>query len=62
MFANVVPESWMVKMGKLYAGRPLTVKTRRELLATIKPAQRRYVRTDTGDIPEDWEQATEGVA
>jgi radical SAM superfamily enzyme YgiQ (UPF0313 family) len=54
MFASALPESWMVKMGKLYEGRPLAVKTRKELLATIKPSQRRHVRLDTGDIPDDW--------
>jgi len=30
------------------------VKTRKELLKTIKPSMRQYVRTDTGDIPEDF--------
>jgi hypothetical protein len=46
MFASVLPESWMVKMGKLYKGRPLNIKTRRELLDTIKPSQRRYLRDE----------------
>jgi hypothetical protein len=31
------------------------VKTRKELLKTIKPAMRQFVRTDTGDIPDDFE-------
>jgi hypothetical protein len=30
------------------------VKTRQELLKTIKPSMRQYVRTDTGDIPDDF--------
>jgi hypothetical protein len=46
MFANVMPESWMVKMGKLYEGRPLQIRTRAELLDTIKPSQRRYLRDE----------------
>lgn len=54
MFANALPERLMAKMGKLHAPRPLTIKTRRELLETIKPHQRRYVRPDTGDIPGDF--------
>jgi hypothetical protein len=54
MFASALPESLMVRMGKLYRGRPLAIKTRRELLATIKPNQRQFVRPDTGDLPDDW--------
>jgi hypothetical protein len=52
MFANALPESWMGKMGKIHVGRPLHIKTRKELLATIKPHQRQYLRPDTGDVPE----------
>jgi len=33
-------------------GRPLKIKTRRELLATVRPSQWRYLRKDTGDVPE----------
>jgi hypothetical protein len=54
MFAQVLPESMMAQMGKIYAGRPLRVKSRRELLATIRPSQRRFIRPDTGDIPENF--------
>jgi radical SAM superfamily enzyme YgiQ (UPF0313 family) len=57
MFAGALPESWMTRMGKLYRGRPLAIKTRTELLATIKPALRRHVRPDTGDIPREWDTA-----
>jgi hypothetical protein len=52
MFANALPESLMAKMGKIHLGRPLKIKTRKELLATIKPHQQQFLRTDTGDIPE----------
>jgi radical SAM superfamily enzyme YgiQ (UPF0313 family) len=51
MFANAVPERVMEKLGKLHAPRPLKIKTRRELLETIRPHHRRYIRQDTGDIP-----------
>jgi hypothetical protein len=54
MFANALPEGWMVRLGKLYGGMPVRIKTRRELLASIKPSQRRFIRPDTGDLPEDW--------
>jgi radical SAM superfamily enzyme YgiQ (UPF0313 family) len=52
MFANALPEKLMAKMGKIHMGRPLRIKTRRELLATIKPHQHQYLRPDTGDMPE----------
>lgn len=51
MFANALPEAFMGRLGKIHTGRPLNIKTRGQLLATIKPHQRRYVRPDTGDIP-----------
>src|SRR5262245_40475076 len=52
MFASAFPESLMARMGKIYLGRPLTIKSRKELLATVRPAQRRFLRADTGDLPE----------
>src|SRR5215204_4524334 len=54
LFASAMPEWLMEKMGKIYIGKPIKVKTRTELLMTIKPSMRQYVRTDTGDIPEDF--------
>jgi hypothetical protein len=52
MFANALPEKLMARMGKIHLGRPLRIKTRKELLATIKPHQHQYLRPDTGDMPE----------
>jgi hypothetical protein len=52
MFASALPESVMGKMGRIHIGRPLEVKTRKELLATIKPTQWKYLREDNGDMPE----------
>ena len=43
----------MARMGKIHAGRPLPIKTRKELLATIKPSMRSFLRADTGDLPDD---------
>jgi hypothetical protein len=54
LFASAMPEGLMAKMGKIYLGKPITVKTRKELLKTIKPSMRQYIRTDTGDIPDDF--------
>jgi radical SAM superfamily enzyme YgiQ (UPF0313 family) len=51
MFASAFPESLMAKMGKIYIGKQMKVKTRKELLATIRPNQRRFLRADTGDMP-----------
>jgi hypothetical protein len=52
MFSSALPEGMMQSMGKIYRGKPLVIKTRKELLATIKPAHWRHLRADTGDIPE----------
>ena len=51
LFAGALPESWMQRMGKLYRGRPIQVKSRKELLAAIKPQHWKYLRRDTGDHP-----------
>ncbi len=53
-FSGALPESWMQRAGKLYRPRPLSVKTRAELLASIRPSFRRYLRRDTGDVPPAW--------
>ena len=52
MFAGVAPERILRHFGKLHAGRPLTIRSRKELLTTIKPHQWRYLRPDTGDLPD----------
>jgi hypothetical protein len=54
MFASALPESVMARLGKIHMGRPLRIKTRKELLATIKPHMRRHLREDTGDMPDGW--------
>ena len=52
MFASAAPETLMARLGKLYVGRPLTIKSRKELLATIKPHQWQHLRADAGDLPD----------
>ena len=54
MFASALPESAMVKMGRIYRGKRLETKSRRELLATLRPSQLRYLREDNGDLPVGW--------
>jgi hypothetical protein len=51
LFASAFPEALMAKMGKIYMGRPMAIKSRRELLETVRPNLRRFLREDTGDMP-----------
>lgn len=55
MFCSALPEWLMATMGKIYRGRPLQVKSRKELLETIKPQHWKYLREDNGDLPAGWE-------
>jgi radical SAM superfamily enzyme YgiQ (UPF0313 family) len=54
MFSEALPEWLMGKLGKIYQGKPFQVKTRKELLATIRPNQWQYLREDNGDLPDGW--------
>jgi hypothetical protein len=47
MFANAAPESMMGRFRKIYIGQPLRIKTRQQLIETIKPVMRHHVRADT---------------
>jgi hypothetical protein len=51
MFSSALSEKRLAKMGKIYMGKPLETKSRAELLATLKPKMRQYLRADTGDMP-----------
>jgi radical SAM superfamily enzyme YgiQ (UPF0313 family) len=57
MFSGAIPENILAKMGKIYPGKPLKTKTRKELLATIRPNQWQYLREDCGDLPAGWKPA-----
>jgi radical SAM superfamily enzyme YgiQ (UPF0313 family) len=52
MFASALPEKLMGRMNKIHVGRPVHVKTRKELIATIKPHLWQHLRADNGDLPE----------
>jgi hypothetical protein len=39
-FSGVVPERWLERAGVLYRARPLPVRAREDLLATVRPAWR----------------------
>ncbi len=62
MFASALPEKWMAKMGKIYPGTPLKLKTRKKLLETIRPEHRQFLRADTGDMPEGYVAAKAAMA
>ena len=51
MFSGVIPERLLYLTGRLYEGRPLKLKTRAELLASINPNDWKYLREDNGDVP-----------
>ena len=53
MFSSALSEKRLAKMGKIYMGKPLKTKTRKELLATLKPKMRQYLRADCGDLPDE---------
>ena len=57
LFASALPEWLMAKLGKIYMGRPMTVKSRKELLSTIKPQHWKHLREDNGDLPDGWQKA-----
>ena len=53
MFAGLFSEKRLAKMGKIYMGQPIEIKTRAELLATLKPNMLKHLREDCGDLPEE---------
>ena len=67
MFSGAISEKNLKRMGKIYLGRPLQTKSRRELIASLKPQHWQYLRADNGDLPEGYTppprpaQATEAL-
>jgi hypothetical protein len=54
MFSSAMSEKMMARMGKIYIGKPLKVKSRKELIAGLKPHYLQYLREDNGDLPEGY--------
>ena len=54
MFSDIIPEKILGKMGKIYIGKPLKTKNRKELLASIRPSHWRYLHPDNGDMPDGY--------
>ena len=61
MFAGVAPERVLHGMGKIHAGAPLVTKSRRELLASLRPNYLKHMRADNGDLPEGSGRRAEGL-
>jgi hypothetical protein len=53
MFSGAVPEPVLARWGKLYATAPLTTKSRRELVAAVRPSFQRFFRSDAESRPGD---------
>ncbi|MGH9455591.1 MAG: B12-binding domain-containing radical SAM protein, partial [Terriglobia bacterium] len=51
MFSGAISEQTLEKMGKIYIGKPLKTKTRKELIASVRPNYWQYFRADNGDLP-----------
>lgn len=54
MFSGAVSEKNLQRLGKIYRGKPMKVKTRKELIASLKPKDWRYLRADNGDLPVEY--------
>ncbi len=59
MFSSAVPEALLDRMGKIYSGKPLKTKTRKELIASVRPNFWQYLRADNGDFPEGYTKIPE---
>lgn len=53
MFAGVAPERILQGLGKIHVGKPLVTKSRRELIASLRPNYLKHLRADNGDLPEN---------
>jgi hypothetical protein len=54
MFSSAMSEKMMGRMGKIYTGKPVKVKSRKELISGLKPHYLQYLRADNGDLPDGY--------
>jgi len=54
MFSGALSEKRLEKMGKIYIGEPLETKSRKELIASLRPNQLKHLRADCGDLPPEF--------
>jgi len=52
MFSGAISEKTLERLGKIYIGKPLKTKTRKELIASVRPNYWQYFRADNGDLAE----------
>lgn len=62
MFSSAVPEKLLERMGKIYIGKPMKSKTRKELIAGLRPNFLQYLRADNGDLPDGYAPAPVSTA
>jgi hypothetical protein len=61
MFAGVAPERVLERLGKIHVGKPLVIKDRRELIASLRPNYLKHLRADNGDLPIEFSHGGEGL-
>jgi radical SAM superfamily enzyme YgiQ (UPF0313 family) len=54
MFSSAMSEKMMGRMGKIYTGKPVKLKSRKELISGLKPHYLQYLRADNGDLPDGY--------
>jgi Radical SAM superfamily len=54
MFSGAISEKNLSRMGKIYMGKPLKIKTRKELISTLRPNDWQFLRADNGDLPDGY--------
>jgi hypothetical protein len=59
MFSGAISEKNLNRLGKIYLGKPLKIKTRKELIATLRPNDWQFLRADNGDLPEGYTPPSE---
>jgi radical SAM superfamily enzyme YgiQ (UPF0313 family) len=62
MFAGVAPEKVLERIGKIYVGKPLVTKNRRELIASLRPNYLKHLRADNGDLPKEFSHGRESLS
>lgn len=62
MFSGAISEKNLNRMGKIYPGRPLKIKARKELITTLRPNDWQFLRADNGDIPKGYRTPVELAA
>ena len=51
MFSGLIPERLLQKYHKIYAGKPVSTKSREDLIAAVRPNYLPYFRADIGNVP-----------